>query len=272
MVTSISAPGDVMNTVKEPFNRPDLTAAIEASTVSTTGYTNRKGWRSEALYDLNWMSTLSEPLFRASESYLIYLEAYYLRNGNLGGNCDKYWRALRNRAKVDADYMKTIAATDLSKENDLAVYSGADMVDATLYNIRRERRCELFAEGLRKDDLYRWRALDNMKNYHVMGYNLWTENYKAFPDKVLKPGPNSGSNVSAKGTVPGDDGNYVFPYRKVSSSPAYNGYTFPKTHYLSPISYDAIRLSVPVVGDDLSTAILYQNPGWPIITGGFANE
>mgnify|MGYP002224116724 FL=1 len=34
------------------------------------------------------------------------------------------------------------------------------MIDKTLYNIRRERRCEFIAEGMRKDDLLRWRSLD----------------------------------------------------------------------------------------------------------------
>ena len=37
------------------------------------------------------------------------------------------------------------------------------MIDKTLYNIRRERRCEFIAEGMRKDDLLRWRSLDKMK-------------------------------------------------------------------------------------------------------------
>ena len=45
-----------------------------------------------------------------------------------------------------------------------------------LYNIRRERRCEFIAEGMRKDDLFRWRSLDKMKDYTVEGFN-W-EKYK----------------------------------------------------------------------------------------------
>lgn len=72
---------------------------------------------------------------------------------------------------------KTIDATDLSKENDLAVWSGSQMIDKTLYNIRRERRCEFIAEGMRKDDLLRWRSLDKMKNYQTEGFN-WQEYQK----------------------------------------------------------------------------------------------
>ena len=66
----------------------------------------------------------------------------------------KYWRALRKRAGVSENFQKTIDATDLSKENDLAVWSGSQMIDKTLYNIRRERRCEFIAEGMRKDDSF----------------------------------------------------------------------------------------------------------------------
>ena len=57
--------------------------------------------------------TSATPILRAAEAYLIYLEAYYERHGNLGGNCDRYWTELRRRAGVDTDYNKTIAATDL---------------------------------------------------------------------------------------------------------------------------------------------------------------
>lgn len=78
---------------------------------------------------------------------------------------------MRKRAGVSENFQKTIDATDLSKENDLAVWSGSQMIDKTLYNIRRERRCEFIAEGMRKDDLLRWRSLDKMKNYQTEGFN-----------------------------------------------------------------------------------------------------
>lgn len=53
------------------------------------------------------------------------MEACYEKTGSLDAKAQKYWKALRTRAGVDDDYAKTIAATDLSKENDLAVYSGS---------------------------------------------------------------------------------------------------------------------------------------------------
>lgn len=54
-------------------------------------------------------------------------------NGNVTGKAAEYWRAVRIRAGVDPDFTKTIAATDLSKENDLAKYKGEnEMIDVTL--------------------------------------------------------------------------------------------------------------------------------------------
>ena len=64
-------------------------------------------------------------------------------------------------------------------ETDWGAYSAGQVIDATRYNIRRERRCELMAEGLRSMDLHRWRAMDQMitKPYHILGMNLWQEMY-----------------------------------------------------------------------------------------------
>ena len=47
---------------------------------------------------------------------LIYMEASYEKNGTIDGTADGYWRALRTRAKVDPDYNKAIAATNMLEE------------------------------------------------------------------------------------------------------------------------------------------------------------
>ena len=65
----------------------------------------------------------------------------------------------------------------MTKEKlDWGAYSGGQLLtDATLYNIRRERRCELMGEGSRWRDLIRWRALEQMSKepYFVEGFHLW---------------------------------------------------------------------------------------------------
>ena len=211
--------------------------------------------------------TTAVPILRAAECYLDYLEAYYMRHGNLGGNCDKYWKALRQRAGVDTDYNKTINATDLSKENDLAVWSRGQEIDKTLYNIRRERRCEFIAEGRRLDDLKRWRALDMMQAYQPEGFRLWgTDNEKLYtnPAKELAPDVVTQSGISP----------YLHPLQVTASSAAYNGYTFPKPHYLDPIPIAEFLLCISpdgVTETAIGKSVLYQNPGWPTEADGPAD-
>ena len=264
LVNSVKIAGSDIETVQGPdgtlvndtiyYYRPQLT--LSGNEASPTGYELKKWVSNEPGQQEQGQGTSATPILRAAEAYLIYLEAYYERHGNLGGNCDRYWTELRRRAGVDTDYNKTIAATDLSKENDLAVYSKGIEVDKTLYNIRRERRCELLGEGMRLDDLKRWRALDSMKDYQVEGMNLWDEMYKMYDNGALN-GVVSPSGVS----------NYIRPLQKTSTSVAYNGYNFPKPHYLEPIPISEFLLTV----DGSGNSTLYQNPGWPTKSDGIAD-
>lgn len=264
LVNSVKIAGSDIETVQGPdgtlvndtiyYYRPQLT--LSGNEASPTGYELKKWVSYEDGQQEQGQGTSATPIFRAGEAYLIYLEAYYERHGSLGGNCDRYWTELRRRAGVDTDYNKTIAATDLSKENDLAVYSKGIEVDKTLYNIRRERRCELLGEGMRLDDLKRWRALDKMKDYQVEGMNLWDEMYKMYDNGALN-GVVSPSGVS----------NYIRPLQKTSTSVAYNGYNFPKPHYLEPIPISEFLLTV----DGSGNSTLYQNPGWPTKSDGIAD-
>ena len=225
---------------------------------ATTGYQLVKHVSEEAGQKDQNMGTTATPIFRAAEAYLIYLEAYYERYGRLGGNCDTYWRALRTRAKVDPDYQKTIDATDLSKESDLATKWKGNYIDKTLYNIRRERRCEFIAEGMRLDDLKRWRTLDNMVEYQVEGMNLWDYMYQFYDKDKIKEGIVSQAGVS----------NYIRPLQKSASGAAYFGYNFPKQHYLEPIPIAEFTLTTdPLTGG----STLYQNPGWPSNGDGIAD-
>lgn len=267
LVTSVAKPGDKIMTYNGQnimYQYPGLTSAAGGIRVTSTGYIPRKGWiDNDVVY--NNAYPLALPIFRAAEAYLNYIEAYYLKNNSLeDATLDKYWKALRSRAGVDTDYKKTIAATDLTKEIDLARYSGTQLVDATLYNIRRERRSELIAEGMRRDDLYRWRALDMMQNYWVEGMNYWDEFHTDFENacvacKLTYSAPNDAS-VSK----------YLRPQAKNDYVIKNNGYCFETANYLSPLSYDVFRMSTPEEGGDVSTSVVYQNPGWPVEAGAYA--
>ncbi len=236
---------------KDFFTYPDLIGSNGWQAV-TSGYQLKKWMSTDPKQAVSSTAgTTQSPIFRAAEAYLNYMEASYERNGSLDGQALGYWKELRDRAKVDDDVQKTISNTNLSKERDLAVYSAGAMIDPTLYNIRRERRNEFIAEGMRLMDMYRWSALDTMKDYVVEGFNLWDDYYTRYDEEL-----NEGDNVSVSPSNGGSK--YLQPFRKSTSNRAYNGYTFPKTHYLSAVPLDEFTLTNSA-GDN---GALYQNPGW----------
>ena len=176
---------------------------------------------------------------------------------------------------MDTDFQKTIDATDLSKEIDFARYSGSEFVSTTLYNIRRERRIEFAAEGLRLNDLKRWRALDMMRlsrrRIRFMEWKLSTLQNTPSPIPVadvtlsvinLIESGNNNANVSAK-----SESQYLRPYRINTNNIAYNGYNWNQNKYLNPIAFDHFRLTTAEEGStDYTTSTIYQNPGWKIET------
>lgn len=242
----------------------ELTPAITISDAErkyTTGYAIRKGLNYDAAQCENGKGYTGAIVFRAVEAYLNYIEAYYERHGSLDAKAESYWKDIRNRAGVDPDFNKTIAATDLSKEaaNDWGVYSAGQMVDKTLYNIRRERRCELMAEGLRFMDLKRWRAMDQMiaTPYHIEGFKLWGGTIQTWYNASdLKYDAGDASNVSSPLRS-----QYLRPYEKTPTNLAYNGYKWAMAHYLSPIAAQHFLITSKD-GKDASTSPIYQNPGW----------
>ena len=259
---------------------PDITLSDNERSYST-GYTSRKG----GSYDGNQgrgnnNCYTASVIFRGVEAHLNYIEAYYELNGNLDATATDYWRKIRERAKVDTDFSKTISATEMSKEapNDWGAYSAGQLLtDKTLYNIRRERRCELMAEGHRLSDLKRWRALDQMKTtpYHIEGFKLWgpMNQIQTAPwhlvdskgDKIrpLVYYPSSGANVS-----PPSSSIYLRPNEFSSSSPMFLngvpvGYKWAMAHYLNPIAIRHFLISSPD-GASVDQSPIYQNPYWRI--------
>lgn len=230
----------------------------------STGYAIRKGLTYDAAQTNNGQGYTGSVTFRAVEAYLNYIEASYEKNGSLDADAIKYWQAIRTRAKVSTDVNATIAATDMSKETlDWGAYSSGQLINATLYNIRRERRNELMAEGLRFMDLKRWRAMDQMIStaYHVEGFKLWGPMQNWFKADQLVYGA---SNTKAVVSDPALS-SYLRPHEIRSNSNGYNGSKWHMAHYLSPIAVTHFTISAE--NSDLSTSPIYQNPGWPVEAG-----
>ena len=231
----------------------------------STGYAIRKGLTYDAAQANNGQGYTGSITFRAAEAYLNYIEASYEKTGALDGDALKYWQQIRTRARVSTDINKTIAATDVSRETlDWGAYSANILVNPTLYNIRRERRTELMAEGLRLMDLKRWRAMDQLITtpYHVEGFKLWGPMKSWYTASQLVYGA---SNLSAVVSDPGLSP-YLRPYEIRSNSNGYAGVRWHMAHYLNPIAIQHFIITASS-SQDLSTSPVYQNPGWPMQAG-----
>ncbi len=222
-------------------------------------------------------------VFRATEALLNYMEACVELKNSVDGTAQTYWQALRKRAKVDPDFNKTIAATNMSKEalGDFGAYSHGSLVSALVYNVRRERRNELMAEGHRMNDLRRWCALDQLETtpFQIEGMKFWGTVY----DKSAGVNPmnlknSSGEEVEVIVDVAGGTGNmsdpaisgpYVHPYQISKNINCYDGYKWMRAQYLSPIGQDAFRKTATELDAEggVVAAVVYQNPGWSTTAG-----
>ena len=269
----MKAPGETKafeNTnVVEYFPLAPQVYASEAKKATSTGYIQGKGYSLDYNDQLLGKDQTAFVVYRAGEAYLNYIEASYLKNGNIDSKASKYWQQLRERAGVNTNFNATIAATDMNKEamNDWAAYSKGQLIDATLYNIRRERRCEFIGEGFRYDDLIRWRAMDQLKGYQLEGSKIFGPMEELFKKEdgssylIYDQTDESKNNVSSPSLS-----NYLRPNQKVSTNQYYNGFNFYEAHYLEPIAVQNFMNTAPD-GKTVANSPIYQNPGWPIIAG-----
>ena len=246
---------------------PPITGNL-ADRAATTGYLLRKGNSlDQGQYSNANGSWTGIIYFRGVEAYLNYIEAWYERHGSLNGIALQYWQAIRERAKIDTDVNKTIRATEMDKEapNDWGSFSAGQLLsDPTIYNIRRERRCELLGEGLRWMDLQRWRACDQMITtpYHIEGFKLWGPMQEWYLDAEGNSTLTYGLDVPGATVSPPDRSLYLRPYEKIRSNLALNGYRWHMAHYLYPIAIQDFLITSE--NNDMSTSPIYQNPGWPM--------
>ena len=266
--------GDIENyTSAGTINYVDLEWVVKGNseTRMVTGYAIKKGKHyNDYMQTLHHKGTTGSIVYRGTEALLNYMEACYELNGSIDATADAYWKALRTRAKVNPDYNVTIAATDMAKEaeGDFGAYSKGQLVDATLYNIRRERRNEFIGEGMRWNDLKRWRACDQVNGYQVEGMRYWGSVYEgawtndAGVDLAVVDVEGGAGNMSSESV----SGVYIRPYQisKVNNS-VFNGYQFTPAHYLTPLAQSAFRVSSE--DGQLENSVIYQNPGWSKVGG-----
>lgn len=273
----MKAPGElrvnnVTNSDGSPIliDEPDIIGLQETRFV--TGYGVKKGFSYDNSQGEGNVGSTGAIVFRATEAYLNYIEASYLKLGTINGKASAYWSSIRERAGVNPDYMATADATDMTIEakNDFAAYSGGTLLsDKILYNIRRERRSEFMAEGMRMDDLKRWASLDQLKTnpYIIEGFKLWGPMQEWYVDEdtneslLVEPGTEGTPNVSAQ-----SDSEYLRPYRIVTGSTnlVRDGYKWAFAHYLSPIAIQHFIITTPDGSGSPQNSVIYQNPDWPL--------
>ncbi len=237
----------------------------ESASIATTGFIVKKGKHySSDLAFTHHVGNTGNVVFRGAEALLIYMEASYELNNAIDATAEKYWKALRNRAKVDENFNKTISATDMTQEakGDFGAYSHGQLINETLYNIRRERRNELCGEAMRWEDLKRWRALDQLVGnpYRLEGMLYWGSVYETMPElaEKCKVDPATGTMSDPAKSK------YILPYEKVTVNneiAKQGGFLFTPAHYLEPLGMAVFRQTASDK-TDFNTSNVYQNPGW----------
>lgn len=269
----LKAPGDIncfKNVDDESGDHWTRIETIPAITNSNpedgyvTGYAIRKGMTFDRALTANGGSYNVCVVFRATEALLNYMEAEYMLTKSLSGKVLEYWEDVRRAAGFTGEAVNpltTINATDMSKETlDWGAYTAGQLLsDKVLYNIRRERRCELIAEGLRGMDLQRWRSYDQLMKApaHTEGIHLWGTPMEKWYKNLVANG-SSNSNVSSSSLSA-----YLRPHEKIkANNNFFNGLTWHMAHYLEPLP---IRQFLLTASDHatISESPLYQNPYWP---------
>lgn len=225
--------------------------------VYSTGYALRKGNYYGSQMAGNGDNYTACPVFRSVEALLNYIEADYELNGNVSGKSAEYWKKIRARhTGLETDFQKTINATDMQQEakGDWGAYTAGAIIDPVLYNIRRERRCELIAEDFRWMDLKRWRSFDQLitDRFHIEGFHIWNTPMQDW------------YNIDElKATIsPESRSEYLRPF-EAKESEAFEGLSWSMAHYLRPLPIYQMMLTSPDQ-ESAADSPIYQNPYWPI--------
>lgn len=221
--------------------------------VSTTGYRvikalpPREQW-SSAHFDII--------VFRYAEALLIYAEAKAELGNLTQGDLDKSINKLRDR--VGMPHLDLAYANANPDPFLLNMYPNVDKGDneGVILEIRRERRIEMFNEGLRWDDLMRWKEGKKLEQpmlgIYFSGLGSFDFNNDGKPDVYLHDGNASGApsevtsiiNVQQKPLTDGTSGNFD-PF-------TYGGAFDESKDYYYPIPLEDLALNDNLV----------QNPGW----------
>ena len=236
------------------YKRSDGTSAPPDYAYTFTGYQILKYSLDDIKFNYTTQNNNSIPVFRYAEVLLNYAEA----RAELGQFTNTDWnntiKLMRERAGIaDTDYPATADPYLMN-----VYFPGIS--DAALLEIRRERGVELVCEGLRFDDVRRWKAGDLMSLPYLGVYvPQMNTPYAMNGDRV--------PNVSFVSTKPGNPIPGVVYYIINGTFVKLTNGTYGNIHWLA--NYDADRqwnekyYYYPIPTNELVlNPKLKQNPGW----------
>lgn len=178
-------------------------------------------------------------VYRYAEVLLINAEAHAELGTCTQSVLDKTVNLLRDR--VEMPHMT------ISPVQDPAALNYGYTVTPLIYEIRRERRIELIAEGHRLDDLKRWNAMSLLENPKTMfGIRVTDAVKKLYEGNVTFGGSNGRPTIEYNGAT------YLYQYPSKSLTDAGRKWTANDKRWLSPLPTDELVLNTNLV----------QNPGW----------
>lgn len=212
---------------------------------SSTGYAIAKYYNPSEYTSAHHQGTLDAPIFRYAEILLIRAEA----GAELGKDpeLDKTVNALRARVGFTAK----LTANPAEDPKLVAQYPIIKGPDANLIReIRRERRIEMFGEGLRYSDLMRW-ACGKLLEAPRRGFIPDPTLYTADEMKVFQTGQtvNDKGETTDAGIALFNDGSLDLYSKRVKAPAVFED---PK-HYL---------FSIPLNELSLNPNLKPNNPGW----------
>ena len=223
-----------------------------------TGYHLTK-YTMEALYDDYNKSFNDMPIFRLAEVYLNYAEAKAERGTLTQNDLDISLNLLRARVGMPALNMASANANPdpylLNAETGYPNVSGSNA--GVILEIRRERTIELVAEGLRYDDIMRWKSGKRFENPMLGIYIPGPGNYDINKNGRLDVCFYVGDKPAA----------FVPLFLKIGQdvilSEGDHGYII--CHNLNPRVWDETKdylFPIPIKDRSLTNGVLTQNPGW----------
>lgn len=190
---------------------------------------------------------------RYAEILLSYAEAKAILGTITQEDIDKTVNLVRKRVGVAPMNLETVKSWD---GNPAYFKRYGDKVNSVVNEIRRERRVELVGEGLRYDDIRRWRAFGIL----IKGWIPRGAKAQQFFDFYSEKNNVDGRNVLKSGDVAIDSKGYLLPGGKVRPNDFGkdgSGCVIDEgVHYLSPIPREQILLY------EKKNVKLEQNPGW----------